>query len=114
MERILGPEHPEVAILLVEFSAILRLMKKLPQAEPLLLRALQIREASYGPFHPESASCVQLLASHYKAKPPVVITKLKAHSRGCIDSKRQFVLDRETLSCVSVCLIQQMLKSQQP
>lgn len=67
MERILGPEHPEVAALLVEFSAVLRLMKKLTAAEPLLLKALKIREASYGPFHPESAACVTQLASLYKA-----------------------------------------------
>ena len=66
LEKILGPSHPEVASVIVEFSTVLRAMKKLNTAESLLLTALEIRESNFGPFHPETASCVQLLSALYK------------------------------------------------
>lgn len=68
MERTSGSEHPEVASLLVEFSTVLRTMRKFLLAEPMLQRALQIRESVFGPYHQLTSSCIQGLAILYKVQ----------------------------------------------
>lgn len=67
MERSVGADHPEMAFLLDRFADALHSTRKFAAAEPLLLRAHQIRETCFGPSHPETISCIQSLVNLYKA-----------------------------------------------
>ena len=51
-ERIFGAEHPETFVALSNFAQRLQEIAQLPEAEPLMRRALAISEASFGPDHP--------------------------------------------------------------
>ncbi len=51
-ERVLGPEHPDVAETLAYLASNYELTGDYASAEPLELRALKIREKVYGPNHP--------------------------------------------------------------
>jgi len=51
-EKVLGPEHPNVAVSLNNLSNLLKDSDRLGEAEPLMRRALAILEASLGPDHP--------------------------------------------------------------
>ena len=56
-EESLGRDHPKVAIRLNNLATLLQDVNRLEEAEPLMRRALQIDEQSFGPdqllFHPE-------------------------------------------------------------
>jgi tetratricopeptide (TPR) repeat protein len=62
-EASYGPEHPEVAVCLINLARLLQDTHRLSEAEPLMRRALAINEASYGPEHPYVAISLQHLAS---------------------------------------------------
>ena len=55
-ERVLGPDHPYVALALNNLGNDLSRQGKLDEAAALQARALAIREQAYGPDHPEVAS----------------------------------------------------------
>ena len=64
-ERVLSPDHPDVASLLNSLALLFREQGKYAQAEPLFLQALQLRERVLGPEHPEVASSLNSLAALY-------------------------------------------------
>ena len=47
-EKSLGPEHPEIAVLLNELARLLRSTNRPAEAEPLVRRALAINEKIFG------------------------------------------------------------------
>jgi hypothetical protein len=51
-ERVLGPDHPDVARSLTNLAGVLRLQGRHAEAEPLHRRALVIAEGVFGPDHP--------------------------------------------------------------
>ncbi|MDA2916307.1 tetratricopeptide repeat protein, partial [Nitrospinae bacterium AH_259_B05_G02_I21] len=51
-EKVLGPDHPDVAEALYELARFYRAQGKYAEAEPLYKRALAIREKALGPDHP--------------------------------------------------------------
>ena len=55
-EASLGPDHPEVAIILTNLGNVQRERGELAAAEASLTRALAIKEKAFGPDHPEVAS----------------------------------------------------------
>ena len=61
LERVLGPEHPELATSLNALGAMYHEQGRLAEAEPLLERALGIRETALGPFHPDVAASLRNL-----------------------------------------------------
>src|SRR5262249_23655884 len=62
-ERLLDPEHPDVAVSLNNLALLLQDTNRLSEAEPLSRRALAISEKSYGPDHPDVATGLNNLAS---------------------------------------------------
>ncbi len=64
-ERVLGPEHPQIATLLNRLAAIFEEQAEAQQAEPLYIRALRISEQALGPEHVELAYPLVNLASFY-------------------------------------------------
>ncbi len=60
-EEVLGGNHPDVAISLNNLAVLLSNTGRIEEAEPLLRRALQIRESNYGPEHPLTAEIVSNL-----------------------------------------------------
>lgn len=52
-EKILGPDHPDVARTLTEVAAFYRLQNQHEKAEPFVRRRLAILEKALGPVHPE-------------------------------------------------------------
>ena len=75
-EKVLGPEHPDVALSLNNLASLHRDQGRYAVAEPLNERALKIWENALGPGHPDLASGLENLASLYsdqgryaKAKP---------------------------------------------
>ena len=60
-EKVLGPNHPDVAASLNNLAELYR-TGRYTDAEPLLKRALAIREKSLGPDHPEVAASLNNLA----------------------------------------------------
>jgi tetratricopeptide (TPR) repeat protein len=60
--RILGPEHPDVAVTLVELGRVYEDQARLDQAEPLFRQALDIRTRVLGDLHAETATSVSALA----------------------------------------------------
>ncbi|CAM9093379.1 unnamed protein product [Laminaria digitata] len=62
-EKVLGPEHPDVAFSLNGLAALLDSQGKYAEAEPLLKRSLAIREKALGPEHPDVASSINNLAA---------------------------------------------------
>jgi Tfp pilus assembly protein PilF len=54
-EAAYGPNHPEVAIALINLGIVQRDLGELPAARTTLERALAIKETAYGPNHPEVA-----------------------------------------------------------
>ena len=67
-ERLLGAEHPDLAVWLNNLAGLLHSTNRLSEAEPLYRRALAIDEASYGPDHPEVAIRLNNLATLLEAK----------------------------------------------
>jgi tetratricopeptide (TPR) repeat protein len=63
----LGSDHPAVAQSLNNLACIYRAQGQYAQAEPLLKRALVIREKALGPNHPDVATVLKNLALLYRA-----------------------------------------------
>ena len=51
-EKILGSEHPDLAISLRNLGALYHVLHKFDQGRPLFQRALWLRERHFGPDHP--------------------------------------------------------------
>ena len=66
-EHRLGPNHPATATSLNNLAALLQATNRLPEAEPVMRRALAIDEASYGNDHPEVAWDLNNLAALLQA-----------------------------------------------
>jgi CHAT domain-containing protein/Tfp pilus assembly protein PilF len=65
-ERVLGPEHPDVAQSLHGLAVICHVNSDYAKAEQLYQRALAIREKTLGPEHPSVATSLNNLAAlHY-------------------------------------------------
>ena len=61
-EGRLDPEHPDIAVSLINLAALLHDTNRRGEVEPLLMRALAIDEKSYGPDHPNVATDLNNLA----------------------------------------------------
>ena len=67
-EKILGPEHSDVATSLNNLAALYYAQGRYADAEPLYQRALAIREKVFGPEHPDVATSLNNLAMLYRAQ----------------------------------------------
>jgi CHAT domain-containing protein len=67
-ERVLGPEHPEVAASLNALAILHSIKGEYAKAEPLFLRILTIKKNLLRPDHLEIAASLYNLANLYKAK----------------------------------------------
>jgi CHAT domain-containing protein/Tfp pilus assembly protein PilF len=73
LEKILGPDHPDVAISLNSLAMLLKYQGQYAAAEPLYRRSLIILEKAFGPDHPDVATILNNLAGllgdqgHYAA-----------------------------------------------
>ena len=67
-EKVLGPEHPDVATSLNNLAALYRAQGKYEEAEPLYQRSLTILEKVLGPEHPNVATSLNNLALLYDAQ----------------------------------------------
>jgi tetratricopeptide (TPR) repeat protein len=65
VEKVLGPEHPNVATILNNLAGLYDSQGRYEQAEPLHERALAIREKVLGPEHPDVAQSLNNLALLY-------------------------------------------------
>lgn len=66
-EKVLGPQHPDVAASLNNLGSIYSVKGAHNKAEPLYQRALAIVEQSLGPEHPDLAPILNNLANTYGA-----------------------------------------------
>jgi tetratricopeptide (TPR) repeat protein len=66
-EKILGPEHPDLATRLNNLAEFYRAQGRSAEAEPLYQRALAIGEKTLGPEHPDLAIQLNNLALLYQA-----------------------------------------------
>ena len=62
-ERVLGPEHPDVATGLNNLALLYDDQGKYAEAEPLYKRALAIWEKALGPEHPKVATSLENYAA---------------------------------------------------
>jgi tetratricopeptide (TPR) repeat protein len=60
-EKLLGADHPDVAMTLNNLAVVHKAQRQYARAEPLYKRALSIFERALGPRHPTVAIC---LGSH--------------------------------------------------
>jgi CHAT domain-containing protein/Tfp pilus assembly protein PilF len=67
-ERVLGPEHPDVAKSLTYLANLCLRKGNYVRAEPLYQRALTIQMKSLGPEHPYVAHTLNNLAAFYRSK----------------------------------------------
>jgi CHAT domain-containing protein/Tfp pilus assembly protein PilF len=67
-ERVLGPDHRDVAAALNNLAALYRYKGDYAKAEPLYQRALVIKEKALGPEHPDVAGSLNNLANLYYSK----------------------------------------------
>ena len=58
-EKVLGPEHPDVAMTLNNLAVLYKAAGNYAEAEPLYQRAITIFEAALGPNHPKVITCRQ-------------------------------------------------------
>ena len=65
-EKVLGPEHPDVALSLNNLAELYQDQGNYKEAEPLFQRALAIKEKVLGPEHPHVALSLNNLAGLYK------------------------------------------------
>lgn len=68
-EKVLGPEHPNIATALNNLALLYKATGAYAKAEPLYQRALAIREKALGPEHPSTAHSLKNLAALYLARP---------------------------------------------
>ncbi len=66
VERKLGADHPNVAIILNNLAGLYESQGRYSEAEPLYLRSLEIREKQLGADHPDVAISLNNLALLYK------------------------------------------------
>ena len=62
-----GEEHLDTARSLVTLAGLYSIQRRLTEAEPLLKRALAIREKALGPSHPETVAILGVLGPVYRA-----------------------------------------------
>ena len=67
-EKVLGPNHPDVATSLNNLAVLYADKGEYERAEPIYQRALQIREATLGKNHPYVATSLNNLAIYYLEK----------------------------------------------
>jgi CHAT domain-containing protein/tetratricopeptide (TPR) repeat protein len=60
-EKVLGPDHPDVATVLYNFGMLYEEAGRFAEAEPLYKRSLAIREKALGPDHPDHFLVAQSL-----------------------------------------------------
>jgi tetratricopeptide (TPR) repeat protein len=65
---VLGPEHPDLAASLHNLAEIYRAQGHYTKAEPLVLRALAMRERLFGPDHADVTASLNTLALLYVAQ----------------------------------------------
>jgi tetratricopeptide (TPR) repeat protein len=65
-EKALGPNDPDVGVLLNNLASLYQAQGRYTDAEPLFKRSLAILEKALGPDHPELANCLKNLAQLYK------------------------------------------------
>jgi len=65
-ETAYGPDHPQVAIYVINLGNVLRALGDLEAAKKMFERALVIDEATYGPYHPDVAIDVNNLGGVLK------------------------------------------------
>jgi tetratricopeptide (TPR) repeat protein len=68
IERLLGPEHPDTATFSTNLGALYYAQEKYEQSEPLLQRALAIREQILGSMHSDTIGSFNNLAELYQAQ----------------------------------------------
>jgi CHAT domain-containing protein/Tfp pilus assembly protein PilF len=66
-ENLLGPDHPDIGILLNSLAALYTATGAYENAEPLLQRALAITDKVLGSEHPDTATSLNNLATLYQA-----------------------------------------------
>ena len=66
-KKVLGPDHPQVALGLNNLARLYRARGKYAEAEPLYKRALAINEKALGSDHPDLATTLNNLAELYRA-----------------------------------------------
>ena len=64
--RLMGGDHPDLAVTLKELAGIARQLNRSDEAESLYLEALRINESMLGPDHPETANNLNSLAVFYR------------------------------------------------
>lgn len=74
-EKVLGPDHPDVAAALNHLAIAHAKNRAIAKAAPLFERALTIREKSLGPEHPHVATSLSNLANIYQARGDLVKTE---------------------------------------
>lgn len=62
LEAALGPDHPDLSVLLNNLAGAYMSKHRYAEAEPFYKRALAIREAALGSEHPEVAISLSNLA----------------------------------------------------
>ena len=67
-ETTLGPDHPEVAMLLIKLASLQMEQKRYGEAEPLCLRALPILENVLGAGHPSVAKFLNDVVARLRVK----------------------------------------------
>jgi len=65
LKKMLGPDHPDVAVSLTNLAGVYFLQEKYAQAEPLFQEALLILEKAT-PNHPNHISALRNLAAFYE------------------------------------------------
>ncbi len=58
-EKVLGPDHPDVAMTLNNLVVLYKSQGKYTEAEPLYRRTLSIFEKALGPTHPNVTICLE-------------------------------------------------------
>jgi tetratricopeptide (TPR) repeat protein len=65
LEKILGPDHPDVANFLSNLAIMYQNQRRYQYAEPLYKRSLAILERALGPNHPDIATALNNFAVLY-------------------------------------------------
>ena len=67
-EKVLGPEHPDVANSLHNLAGLYRVQGRYGEAETFYQRSLAILRKAFGPDHPDVATSLNNLAELYRAQ----------------------------------------------
>jgi tetratricopeptide (TPR) repeat protein len=66
LSRKLGPDHPDVSHVRTGMGELLTKQKKYAEAEPVLLRALEVRMKAFGETHPRTQRTIRDLGELYE------------------------------------------------